>query len=420
MDDLSVRAVNRAGVQGLVWLCVCLGAGSLESQTVTMDCAEGECHVVPFARRSGGFVGRARSGADRVEAFLVCRGIGTTKVVARELTPGRGGLVSLLFGVDDGRSDALVCEPGADAALEIRGLTDGGWYWLTDESNTAVAPLLSRDVLGNRKVRPVNPGSPDILIEANRAGTASFVKQLSTGRVGILSHVLPAPEREVVPCGPVAKGESEDGSPRYVTRETGCTMGDGGTVVGLHTYAPIGRVPVRGGRVTRPASGTSRVAVSLWLNRTGSVVHGDPADFPPTFGWPDIEGSTPLLAEWEAGLLGAGPVASLENAGIELTEFVQPDDDGYVHLIVRASEEYCPADGDQHSARVRLRAVRTTDVLGSPLNPVRPRIRHLDDLDGAATEAAFDVVCPERAPSTAVAGPEMGRDLVVPSGVSRR
>ena len=411
--------MRRTSLLALVGTCL-FGAGSLEGQTVTLDCAASQCHTVPLARGSGGFVGRARFHAEPVEALLTCRGTGTTKAVMRELVPGRGGLVSLLFGVDDGTAEAMVCEPGEDATLDIRGLTDGGWYWLDDEANSAVAPLLSKDVLDNRKVFPVNPGSPDILIEANRSGTASFVKQFSTGRVGVLSHVLPAPEREVVPCGPVVEDEAEDGSPRYVTRETGCAMGDGGTTVGLHAYAAVGRAAVRGGRVTRPVSGTSRVAVSLWLNGTGSVVHGDPANYPPTFGWPGIEGARPLRAEWEAVLVGSGPQASLGSAGIELTDSGRPDADGYAHLVLGPHDGYCPSSGDQHSARVRVRAARTTDTSGQPWNPVRPRIRHLDDLDGAAAEASFDVVCPQRASSAAGAGPKKGRDLVSPPAPNQR
>ena len=225
------------------------------------------------------------------------------------------------------------------------------------------------------------------------------------------------PEDEVVPCGPVAEGESPDGSPRYVAGETGCTMGDGRTVVGLHTYGPVGRVAVRGGRVTRPASGTSRIAVSLWLNRTGSVVHGDPADYAPTFGWPGIRGARPLVAEWEAALVGA-PGTSLDTAGIDLTDFAQPDADGYVNLIVNPSQSYCPAQGEQHTARVRVRAVKTTDVLGQPANPVRPRIRHLEDLGGAAAEATFDLGCPGRG-AAAAAGAGKGRELALQPGVDR-
>lgn len=410
----------RAAIRLLVMIGACagVGAGSLNGQILTVDCEGGECYVVPLARGSGGFVGRARSRAGGVTAVLVCQGIGTTKVVTRELVPDRGGVVSALFGVDDGRNDALFCESGQDAAIEIVGLTEGGWYWLSDESGTAVAPMLSRDVLDNRKVRPVNPGSRDILIEANRADTASFVKQFSTGRVGILHHVPPEPEFKLEPCGPVKDGELEDGSPRYFSRETGCAMGDGGTFVGLHVYVPAAAA-IRGGRVLRPESGVSRVRVSLWLNRTGSVVHGDPEEFPPTFGWPGVEGSKPLLAEWEATLLNAGPNVSLENAGVDLTEFLQPDDDGYVHLLVRSSESYCPMEGERHSARVRVRATGTTTAFGRPVNPVRPRIRRLNDLDGAAAEATFDIVCPETGSMAAPARVE-GQELVDASGAGPR
>ncbi len=416
-----LAGVPRAVVPAAMAICFCMAAGPLEGQTVTVDCEEGECHVVPYATGTGGFVGRARNPSEGVLAILLCRGAGTTKVVTRELVPGPGGVVSTLFGVDDGRHDAFFCYLDEDATIEIRGLLDGGWYWLTDDSNTAVAPLLSRDVLDNRKVPPVNPNSPDIRIEPNRAGTASFVKQLSTGRVGVLSHVLPEPESRIEPCGPVEEGESEDGSPRHAARETGCVMGDGGTSVGLHTYGVGGRAPLRGGRVVRPETGALRLAVSLWLNGTGSVVYGDPDEFPLTFGWPGIEGAHPLYTEWEAGLLDAGVDPSLEDAGIDATAFeMPPGDDGYLDLLIGPSEAYCPVDGEQHSARVRVRAVRTTDGQGRPLNPVRPRIRHSDDLDGAAAEAAFDVVCPARDPSAAVAGPAEGRDLLVPPGVDGR
>ena len=418
MRDQRFTAVRQAGLLGTVAMCVCAVAGPLEGQTVTVDCEEGECHVVPYATGTGGFVGRVRNPSKGAQATLLCRGAGTTKVVTRDLVPGPSGVVSELFGVDDGRHDAFYCYLDEDASIELRGLQDGGWYWLTDDSNTAVAPLLSRDVLDNRKVAPVNPGSPDIRIEPNRAGTASFVKQLSTGRVGVLSHVLPEPESRIEPCGPVEEGESDDGTPRHVARETGCTMGDGGTFVGLHTYGAGGRVPLRGGRVVRPETGTLRLALSLWLNGTGSVVYGDPDEFPLTFGWQGIEGAHPLRTVWQATLVDVGPNRSLEDAGIDVTAFeTPPGDDGYVDLLIGPSEAYCPVDGERYSARVRVRAVSTTDGQGQALNPVRPRIRHSDDLDGAAAEAAFDIVCPARDPSAAVTGTAEGRDLVVPPGV---
>lgn len=396
----------------LVAACLLVGAGSLSGQTVMTDCPEDECHVVPIAGGAGGFVGRAKSGVEAVKAVLVCRGAGGTKVVTRELKPGTGGVVSALFGVDDGSSEALFCAADEDATLEIGGLTDGGWFWLHDELNTAVAPLMSKDVLGNRKIAPVNPGSPDVLIEANRAGTASFLRDTSTGRVGILPHVVPLPESDVLPCGPMVDGELADGSPKYVARETGCVMGDGGTTVVFYT---VGRTPITGGRVVRPATGDVRVAVALWLNGTGSVVYGAADTYPPTYGWPGIKGAKPLMTTWEATLPTAVPGTSPSSAGIQVEDSAASD--GYWEMVVSASDEYCPAIGARHDVRVRLRAASTVaSGTNEPLNPVRPPIKHSQNLGGAAAEGTFTLACPPR-PAASVVGARPGRELAPPSGL---
>lgn len=401
-DFRTVRA------SGLVVACLAAGAGSLHGQTVTTDCEEDECHVVPIAGGIGGFVGRAKSGVEKVGVIMVCRGARGTKVVERELTPGTGGVVSALFGVDDGSRAALFCEADEDATIELRGLVDGGWFWLHDELNTAVAPLMAKDVLDNRKIAPVNPGSPDILIEANRAGTASFLRDTSTGRVGILPHVVPLPESDVLPCGPMADGELADGSPKYVARETGCVMGNGGTTVVFYT---AGRTPITGGRVVRPATGEVRVAVALWLNGTGSVVHGAADMYPPTYGWPGIKGAKPLAATWEATLPTAQPPGTLPaSAGIQLED--QAADDGYWEMVISASSDYCPAIGARHDVRVRLRASNA----GNSLNPVRPPIKGSQDLGGAASEGTFTLACPPR-PAASVVGAGSGRELAPPSGL---
>ncbi len=421
---MCVEAVRRrfsVGVPALVVAGVAVGAGSLHGQTAALDDCEGnECHVVPIAERSGGFVGRARSGVDKVGVLLVCQGASGQKAVQRELDPGPDGVVSTLFGVDDGAHDALICDANEDATLEISGLTDGGWYWLHDDANTAVAPLMSKDVLGNRKVMPVNPGSPDVVIEANRAGTASFLKQLSTGRVGILPHVLPVPEEAIAPCGPVEDGELSDGTPKYVARETGCAMGDGGTIVGLHqTGTAVDPVPVRGNSVTRPVSDESRVRVSLWLNMTGSVVYGAAADYPPTFGWPAIDDASPLQSEWEVSVVTPGRPSTLASAGLELLD-ADPTDGNYRWLVVNPSEDHCPTTGTQYTERVRVRATQTAANDGTPWNPVRPPIRHSENLDGAAAEATFSVVCAPRDPASSAGKAAMGRELTVGQGPDGR
>ena len=414
-------AVARAlAAQLAIWPLVVAGAAAVHGQTVTVDCETVECHVVPIASGTGGFVGRARAGVSKVDVVMICQGAASRKVVTRELTPGAGGLVSTLFGVDPGAHDALACAANEDATIEIRGLTDGGWYWLQDDVNAAVAPLMSKDVVGNRKIMPVNPGSSDILVEANRAGTASFLKQISTGRVGILPHVLPVPEEEIEPCGPIQDGEEADGSPKYVARETGCVMGDGGTTIGLHLTGTGGApVAVRGNTVTRPVSGKSRVRLSLWLNRTGSVVYGAAADYPPTFGWPGIEGAKPLRSDLEVSVVTQGSLSTLESAGLVLEAAPGTDDDAYRTLVVNASEDHCPATGTRYTERVRVRA-RTRDNNGNDSNPVRPPIRHSENLDGAAAEVTFSVVCAPRGAAASVGEATMARELTVGSGLDGR
>lgn len=409
----------RSSLVVLVLAGIVVGEGSLYGQTVEVDCEEIECHVAPIASGSGGFVGRAAAGIDEVEAILTCRGTGSVKVVTKKLTPEADGLVSSLFGVDDGTAETLACGADDDATLEIRGLADGGWYWLHDDLNTAVAPLLSGDVLKNAKIMPVNPGSSDISVQANMANTASFVKQSSTGRVGIIPHVLPVPEEDVVACGPMADGQNADGSTKYAARETGCRMGDGGTVVALHTVAGPTRTPVTGNRVVRPAGDETVLSVSLWLNRTGSVVYGAAADFPLTFGWPGIMGSMPLDTVWAVDLPGSVNT-NLATAGITLEDPQDSDDDGYTTLTVAstATAEYCPTTGAQFPLKVRVRAASTTNDDGTPLNPVRPPIRHSTDIGGAAAETTFDLVCPPR--SAASGAGTAGRELTVGSGLEGR
>lgn len=406
--EVGGRVSTQAAVTALTVACaVALLGGPAPAQTVTptAECPEEECHVVPLVRSGGGFVARALN-ASGVEATLVCIGTDTSKYVNHDLTPNPEGLVSLLFGTGD-----WFCEEGTDSRLEVRGLDEGGWYWINDDAGSAVSPMLAKDVLGNRKVQPVNPG-PGFLFETNATGTASYVRHLRSGRVGILPHVVPEPEPEIVPCGPVKQeqDETDDEDDTYETRDSGCTMGDGGATVDVHTYGAGGvRSSIRGGQVVRPTSGEGTVVgVSLWLNGTGSVVYGDSTRFPPEFGWRASEGTSLLVAEWQVEVLDAGPTATLADVDIESRLDVRQDN-GDAHLVVSPSASYCPADGDSNTVRLRLRATGASDGQGMPLNPVLPRLRPSAELDGAIAETIFSVACPGSAAAVA------GRELV-PAG----
>ena len=376
-----------------------LSAPEAGAQTVTVapECPEEECHVVPLVRSGGGFVARALDPGRDVQAALACIGTSKSKHVVHDLTPSPEGLVSLLFGTGD-----WFCEAGTDGRLEVRGLDDGGWYWINDSDGSAISPLMAKDVLENRKVQPVNPG-PGFQFETDTARTASYVKHLSSGRVGILPHVVPEPELDLAPCGPVLQEGEEEA---YETLDTGCTMGDGGAVVDVHTYeVGGGRLSIRGGQLRRPGSGEGTVVgVSLWLNGTGSVVYGDSTQFPPEFGFRAADGTSLSVTEWQVEILDAGPTTTLADVDIE-SHLDMRRDNGDAHMVVSPSDTFCPAEGEQHAVRLRVRATGANDNQAMPLNPVRPRIRSSAELNGAIAETIFSVACP--APAATAAGQEL-------------
>ena len=199
------------------------------SVTVTLCSDNEKCHVVPEMRREGGFVGRANG--REIEYLATCTGAITTHRSGTVAASSRGGIVSQLVNFDNG----LACEEGG--RIEIRGLKDGGWYWIHGDRSSAVSPLLRKDVLSNPRVRPTNPGSPDFLFETSEDETASIVTQLSTGRIGILPHIHPEPpNQEPQRCGPRLVDEN-DPARGYTQLRTNCTLGDGGTFIDLHTHS---------------------------------------------------------------------------------------------------------------------------------------------------------------------------------------
>ncbi len=72
---------------------------------------------------------------------------------------------------------------------------DGGWYWINDDLNSAVASLLPKTVVGNAQTAPIDPGG----LTFDKGDNATFVKHEGSGRVGILQHIMPTPP--VAACG---------------------------------------------------------------------------------------------------------------------------------------------------------------------------------------------------------------------------
>ena len=147
-------------------------------------------HVAPYFKGNGGFIGTVADGGDKVTFVVFCGSVSTTGEAQVN-----GRTATQLFNQRNG----LACDREG-GSLEIAGLEDGGWYWITDDMNSAVGSLVRIDVLDNMPTHPTDPGSDDITLTPGKG--AVFVKQASTGRVGILPTILPAPGAAVLrKCG---------------------------------------------------------------------------------------------------------------------------------------------------------------------------------------------------------------------------
>ena len=232
----------------------------------------------------------------------------------------------MLVAVYLGGGNGLACTAANGGKFEVRGLQDGGWYWITDAMNSAVASLVAKDALGNTAVMPTDPGSSDITLTKMEGGSSTLVKQASTGRIGILHHVLPEPVMEVeeMPhCMPMKSGT------KWVSKETGCLLGDGKTKIAMTATvasgAHAGAVYTLGGdTVERPSTGSMTVGMGLWGNGTGRIsTSTTEADIQK--GWENLPGVTtrmPLDADFMvrvAEVAGEKSTADLADVGVTLT-----------------------------------------------------------------------------------------------------
>ena len=236
------------------------GAVSDASTTVTFDCPDDECHVLPYFKGEGGFIGRILPGLEEVTYHIIC-GDGS---VTRSSTPDGGGIVSALFNPNNG----LACDRD-DGEFQIHGVMDGGWYWITDEENTAVSFLIPSGVLANRKIAPANPGWPGLTFSASRDGSVSFVKEVGSGRVGILPHILPLPgEPEPLRCGQYKECEGSgecEAEARVTKQRTDDCLLDAVYSVRVTTGLGTGAEnAITSGQIFRPGSGTTTLTLGLY------------------------------------------------------------------------------------------------------------------------------------------------------------
>ncbi len=234
---------------------------------VTTSCTS--CtHQLSHYRGSGGFIAMATKGAKMVTWLGSCGGI----VRTGELVPNSDGMVSALFSKDNG----LACM-AEKASFEVGPVMDGGWFWITDEMNSAVGLLVNKEVYKALKDDAVKIASAGDGVKTTAGMGAVYLKETATGRVGILPNILPKkPPAAIRPCGFTGSGSSAK------KLSTSCKLGDGSAVAyGLETDGRTGAktLIMDGARVTRPGvGGKVEYRVIPWMKpgghfRTGS---GDP------------------------------------------------------------------------------------------------------------------------------------------------
>ncbi len=202
----------------------------LTGQPGEFECPEATCQIAPYFEGTGGFVGEAAAMDDpetadvdesEVSFSIVCGNVTTRGSV----TPDSEGIVRQALAAADGHA----CEEESGGTIEIDGLKDGGWYWINDDTNTAVTALIRKDSLGHPRTMPTDPGG--LVLKSLEGGAATFAKHEPSGRVGIIPHIVP---RKPVPdCSGAAGASTTDcilgtaaawslaASPTLVTRPTG-------------------------------------------------------------------------------------------------------------------------------------------------------------------------------------------------------
>ncbi|MCY3972377.1 MAG: hypothetical protein OXG74_20780 [Acidobacteria bacterium] len=240
-------------------LVLCAIPAMAFGQSVTCD----DCtHVVSVYQGHGGFIAMAAEDAEMVTWVATCEGV----TRSGELTPS-DGMVSMLL-----MDDTACYGDDEDNSFEVGPIMDGGWYWITDATNSAVGGLINKEILDNETTMLADAGDG---VTMTMGKGAVLLKETATGRVGLLPNILPAMEMDPVdptPCG-VAGGPGTSAANAWTRRVSGCMMGNGGsTVLATYTNSITGATTrvMSGDTVTRPGgTGTLSILIDLWGNNSG-------------------------------------------------------------------------------------------------------------------------------------------------------
>ncbi len=376
---------------------------------VEVNC-ESCTHEVSVYMGEGGFIATADEDAKMVTWVSTCGGV----TVSGELEPDDDGVVSELFTMGNG----LACMDEKGGTFQLGPITDGGWFWVTDDMNSAVGGLVAKDILKN-DMTPITSAGDGVTMMAGKG--AVFLKETSSGRVGILPNILPEP-----PMAPAAICGPRRGIvwpyPYTDQLTAGCMLGDGGTKIRLVSpNANFGRGGmITDGMVTRPATGSAAtITADLWVNESGSFSM-DTDDTPPDHGWAgkdaDNDKAQNNWIDATFSVVAASQAPNASTGGVTVTdEGTGSTPTGQATLSIAADDEYCPAKGTQHSVTVIVRAAPADNSqVNSGLHPAvaTGKAAGFATNNGQAAAALLTVVCPPR--SSANQGTELVPDNPFP------
>ena len=378
----------------LVALALCALPAATFAQGVVCQACD---HIAPYFRGEGGFIATVAEGADEVVFVASCGNV----TITGEVTPG-GATVAQLFTYRNG----LACD-GDDGSLEIAGVEDGGWYWITDDMNSAVGSLVSMDILDNETTAITSAGEA---VSMTTGKGAVFLKEARTGRVGILPNILPEPPApEPRKCGADDKGTTgteatavaNAPTARFVRRTSECALGDGGTITYATTTNSFTGATTRvmdKSTIVRP-SGTGEVVVTidLWGNGSGHFATADTSHAllgqPAAAANATLRDVARLTGVTYTAKLGSGPsgsdfVHATANGGITMDTSTTTN---VVTFTIAADTGYCKSTAPvaNNPAPVSVTALMETATAAQ----VTPSIqRHATS--GAVGGISFTVVCP--------------------------
>ncbi len=347
-------------------------ATAVAQQVVCNDCD----HIAPYFKGEGGFIGTVAEGADKVVFVASCGSVTTTGPARVDL-----GTASQLFN----RENGLACgrEGGS---LQIAGLADGGWYWITDDMNSAVGSLVNRDILENETVDIASAGDG---VTMTMGTGAVYLKETATGRVGLLPNILPEP-----PTAALRKCGYDRSGTIYNRRNTDCALGDGGSLIqATSTNAITGAVAwiPHEGAVTRPSgTGTVEVLVDLWANGSGHYTT-DPAGNAglghPELATTALRGTLRLQSvSYAISTRTGSQAAALPSGGVTATTA-----DSAATITIAADSAYCST---ANNFPLHVDVIARLDPDGAAKDQVTPSLTLTGGEAGEAGKMTFTVVCP--------------------------